>query len=242
MLLTEGLIVLLSGICFLSLSVGGSDVFPPPLSKEEERRCFLSAGQGDEKAREKLIRHNMRLVAHIIKKYYSTGKDQEDLVSIGTIGLIKAIDSFDPAKGARFATYAGKCLQNEILMYFRSQKKTNGETSLNDAIELDKDGNPLTYLDVISHEDDVVEALDRKTRARRAMCGIRECLTPREQNIILYRYGILGKRCMTQREMAKAMGISRSYVSRLEKGALDKLKQYMGEEENTTGGNSPRSS
>lgn len=224
----DGLALLLGGICFLSLRVSGTDVFPPPLSRERELECFRAAAKGDAAARDTLIRHNLRLVAHIVKKYYTGCRDQEDLISIGTIGLIKAIDSFDPDKGARFATYAGKCLQNEILMYFRSQKKISLETSINDAIEFDRDGNPLTYLDVAGVDDDMAETVDLKLRSAKALEGIRKTLTDREKAIIVKRYGLDGKNPITQREAAQRMHISRSYVSRLEKSALEKLKAYMG--------------
>ncbi len=226
-MLSQGLLVLLSGICFLTLRVSGNDVFPPPLSKEEEKEAFHLSKKGDRAAREKLIRHNLRLVAHIIKKYYASHREQEDLISIGTIGLIKAIDSYNLANGTKFATYAGKCVQNEILMYFRGQKKLSGEMSINDAIEFDKDGNPLTYLDVVCVEEDLVENLDLKEKAAAALRGIRTELTPRERRIVILRYGLNGKAGITQREVARAMRISRSYVSRLEKSALEKLKKYM---------------
>ncbi len=149
-------------------------------------------------------------------------------MSIGTIGLIKAIDSYDVDNGTRFATYAGKCLQNEILMYFRSQKKLNNETSLHDVIELDKDGNPLTYLDIISVDDTIVDTLDLKEKSYLALKGINHVLNEREQKIIVLRYGLGNSTSpVTQREVAKRMGISRSYVSRLEKSALEKLQNYM---------------
>ncbi len=228
-MLIGGISLILSGICFFTLRVSGGDVFPPPLGFEEEAKCFRLLAQGDMKARDRLIRHNLRLVAHIIKKYYSGCKDQEDLISIGTIGLIKAIDSFKPANGTRFATYAGKCLQDEILMYFRAQKKLGAETSINDAIEYDKDGNPLTYMDVACVEDDIAETIDLKMRSAKAIEGVKKLLDRREKQIMVRRYGLDGKAPLTQREVAAIMGISRSYVSRLEKSALDKLRAYMEE-------------
>ncbi len=218
----------LAHFLFVRLHVAKSTTFPPPLDAKEEKRLFELAAAGDENARGKLIEHNMRLVAHMIKKYYTCCKDQEDLLSIGTIGLIKAIDSFDVKNGTRFATYAGKCLQNEILMYFRAQKKLNNETSLHDIIELDKDGNPLTYIDIISVDDTIVETLDLKEKSYLALKGVAHILTEREQAIIILRYGLgKNKKPSTQREVAKKMGISRSYVSRLEKSALEKLQNYM---------------
>ena len=201
--------------------------FPPPLPASEERRCFEKMKAGDKKAREKLILHNMRLVAHVVKKYTGNEKDNEDLVSIGTIGLIKAIDSFDPENGVRFATYAGKCLQNEILMYFRAQKKTKNEVSMHDTIDMDKDGNPLTYIDVICCEDSVAEEVLIRVTSDRAMALLDSCLTEREKMIIVRRYGLDNTSGMTQRALAEALGISRSYVSRIEKAALAKLQEAL---------------
>ncbi len=179
------------------------------------------------KAREKLIEHNLRLVAHIVKKYYTSNKNQDDLISVGTIGLIKAIDSFDITNGARFATYASKCLQNEILMYFRSQKKSACEVSINETIDTDKDGNPLTYIDIISVDDTIAEDLDLKFKSRRALEIVNNILEPRERQIIIMRYGLGGAPAITQRETAAKLGISRSYVSRIEKAALEKISKYL---------------
>ncbi len=212
---------------FLYLRVLNGSSFPPPLKREEEERLFSEMKKGDSKARHALIEHNLRLVAHIIKKYDTEKKEEEDLISIGTIGLIKAIDSFDAALGTRFATYAGKCVQNEILMYFRSQKKYACESSLNEAIEVDKDGNPLTILDVMRVEDDIVDQIHLKSRTGLALYAIEKKLDPRERTIICMRFGLEGASPITQREVAKKMGISRSYVSRLEKGALEKIRNYM---------------
>lgn len=208
----------------LFLRVSGVNSFPEPLSREEEDACFRLARNGDRKAREKLIEHNLRLVAHIVKKYYASAKNQDDLVSIGTIGLIKAIDSFDIDNGAKFTTYASKCLQNEILMYFRSLKKNACEVSLSEAIDIDKDGNPLTYSDIIACEDTIAEDLDLKVNAQKALFLIRTVLTPRERQILILRYGLNNRRPVTQREIASALGISRSYVSRLEKSAVEKIR------------------
>ncbi len=209
-------------VCLRVSSLGG---FPPPLENAEETRLFHAARAGDETAREKLIEHNLRLVAHIVKKYYASARDTEDLISIGTIGLIKAIDTFDPDVGARFATYAGKCLQNEILMYFRSTKKLAQETGLGEAIEYDRDGNPLTYLDVAGEEEDVTENLYRKELSLALRRSVERVLVGREREIVYLRYGLGGKRCLTQREVAERLRISRSYVSRLEKGALQKIRE-----------------
>ena len=207
---------------FLRISTPGS--FPPPLSHEEEVRYFRLAREGDRKARELLIEHNLRLVAHIVKKYYASAGNQDDLVSIGTVGLIKAIDSYDIENGARFATYASKCLQNEILMHFRSQKKLSCEVSLSETIDTDKDGNPLTYSDIIACDDTIAEDLDLKINSKRALEIIRDVLSPRERQIIVLRYGLNNRRPITQREIAAGLGISRSYVSRIEKSAIEKMR------------------
>ena len=216
--------LVLSRLYCLFLRVSGSGSFPPPLTQNEEKRCFELARKGHLDAREKLIVHNLRLVAHIVKKYYASYKNQEDLVSIGTVGLIKAIDSFDISNGAKFATYASKCLQNEILMYFRAQKKTSGEVSLSETIDTDKDGNPLTYIDIISCDDTIAEDIDLKIRSTQAVQIINSKLSPRERQIIILRYGLNNRRPVTQREIATALNISRSYVSRIEKSALDKIR------------------
>lgn len=214
-------------LTFLSLKVSSPGNFPPPLSPEEERRLFGLIAEGDKKARNTVIEHNLRLVAHIIKKYASSGADQDDLMSLGTIGLIKAVDTFNPECGTHFATYASKCLQNEILMYFRSRKKLCNEVPLGDTIDTDKDGNPLTYMDIISIKDTIAEDLNLRIGIEKALCGINTLLSPREQEIIVLRYGLGGGKCMPQREIAARLGISRSYVSRIEKKALNKLREGM---------------
>ncbi|MBE6713236.1 MAG: sigma-70 family RNA polymerase sigma factor [Ruminococcaceae bacterium] len=217
----------LAQLVFLCLRVLNSSSFPPALEKDEEEALFGKMKEGDENARQMLIEHNLRLVAHIIKKYDSDREEQEDLISVGTIGLIKAIDSFRPTLGNRFATYAGKCIQNEILMYFRSQKKYSVETSLGEAIEVDKDGNPLTIFDVMRVEDNIVEEIALKGQTGLALTAVRTILDDRERLVISKRFGLDGKKCATQREIAAEMGISRSYVSRIEKGALEKLRSFM---------------
>lgn len=216
----------LSSLAYFILHVANGS-FPRALTASEERTLLAEYRDGDESARQKLIEHNLRLVAHVVKKYYSSGSDQDDLISIGTIGLIKAIDSFNIENGTRFATYAGKCLQNEILMYFRAQKKLNNETSIDDSIDIDKDGNPLTYLDIIACEDTIAEELDVELRSRQALEAIKTQLTPREREIIILRYGLGLKRTLTQKEVADKLGISRSYVSRIEKYSLEKLHSHM---------------
>ncbi len=214
---------------FAFLKVSDSDVYPPPLSADEERKCFEKMKSGDTLSREKLIRHNMRLVAHIVKKYYTLSKNHDDLISIGTIGLIKAIDSFKPETGTRFATYAGKCLQNEILMYFRSQKKLQNEVSINEVLDTDKEGNPLTYIDIISVPDTIADDINRKLQIENVFSAVKKELTDREKKIIILRYGLSGKKPKTQREVSELLGISRSYVSRIEKAALSKIKKRMKE-------------
>ncbi len=214
---------------FAFLKVSDNDVYPPPLSAEEERKCFEKMRSGDNLAREKLIRHNMRLVAHIVKKYYTLSKNHDDLISIGTIGLIKAIDSFKPETGTRFATYAGKCLQNEILMYFRSQKKLQNEVSINEVLDTDKEGNPLTYIDIISIPDTIADDINRKAQIENVFSAVKKELTDREKKIIILRYGLSGNKPKTQREVSELLGISRSYVSRIEKAALAKIRKRMKE-------------
>ncbi len=212
---------------FLFLRTGATSSFPPPLSQEEEIRLFLKMKEGNESARNELIIRNLRLVAHIIKKYYTNYDEQEDLISIGTIGLIKAIDTYDVSNGTKFATYAGKCLQNEILMHFRSQKKLACESSIDDTIEIDKDGNPLTYIDIISVDDNIIEQIDLKSKKEMIEYAIKNLLDKRERAIIELRYGLANTKPLPQREVAVKLGISRSYVSRIEKAALEKIHSYL---------------
>ena len=207
------------------LGVSTPNKFPPPLSPEEEKKSFELARSGNEEARQRLILHNLRLVSHIVRKYYSTSPDSEDLVSIGVIGLVKAVDTFKIDSGTKFATYAARCIQNEILMNFRAQKKRSAEISINETIDVDRDGNPLTYMDIISTSEDLGEDLDRKTQIERALKLIKSALDERERQIIVMRYGLFGlKRSYTQKEIAERLSISRSYVSRIEKSAMDKLR------------------
>lgn len=221
------LLGLISKCYCLILRTSDTHSFPPPLPKEEERELFRKSRAGDAAARNRLIEHNLRLVAHIVKKYYTSSRDQDDLISVGTIGLIKAIDSFDAENGARFATYAGKCLQNEILMYFRAQKKHAGVMSVNDSVDIDKDGNPLTYLEIIAAPDDIVDTIDRKLRLEKIERAIKTVLTERERRIMVLRYGLIKSgKSYAQRDVAKMLNISRSYVSRLEKSAIEKIRSY----------------
>ena len=214
-----------SMLCALRLDQPGS--FPKPLSAKEERIYLQRAAQGDLNARNILIERNLRLVAHIMKKYYSQSADQEDLLSIGTIGLIKGIETFDTSKGARLATYAARCVENEILMYFRSQKKTAGDVSLSDTIETGKDGTSLSVLDVVASDEDLFEDLSRKEEARKLRAAIDKCLTQREKAVIRLRYRLDGGTPFRQQDVASKLGISRSYVSRIEKRALEKLRREL---------------
>ncbi|MBR2465532.1 MAG: RNA polymerase sporulation sigma factor SigK [Clostridia bacterium] len=212
----------------LILSVDSTQNFPPPLSAEEEREAFLKMKAGDGKARDKIIEHNLRLVSHIIKKYYTSYPSPDELISVGSLGLIKAVDSFKSDHGTRFATYGARCVQNEILMYFRSMKKNSSEIYINDVIDIDKDGNPLTYLDIIGTDEDITEEIDLKIHTDRVLLLVEEVLDTREREIIVLRYGLRGYKPRTQREVAKYLGISRSYVSRIEKKALEKMRDSFG--------------
>ncbi len=215
---------------FISLILGLSteENFPPPLSHSEESELFERMRGGDVSARAILIEHNLRLVSHIIRKYYSSYGSQDELLSIGSLGLIKAIDSFKSEKGTRFATYGAKCIQNEILMFFRSSKKTSAEISINETIDIDKDGNPLTYLDIISVDDTACEDIELKMHIEKIRELVDNVLDGREKEIIILRYGLRGYEPKTQREVAKYLKISRSYVSRIEKRALETLKANFG--------------
>lgn len=209
------------------MRTGNSASFPSPLSEKDEQRLFEKMNLGDSEARNELIIRNLRLVAHIIKKYYTNYADQEDLISIGTIGLIKAIDTYKVKNGTKFATYAGKCIQNEILMHFRAAKKLSMESSIDDTIEIDKDGNPLTYIDIISVDDNIVEQVDLKSKKEMIEYAVEHILEKREKAIVSLRYGLNGRKPITQREVATKLGISRSYVSRIEKSALEKIHDYI---------------
>ena len=214
---------------FFVLRVQGADgSFPKPLTPDEEAVLLRRMQQdGDAEAREKLIEHNLRLVAHIIKKYYSSSVQQDDLISIGTIGLIKAINTFDTDKGTRLATYAARCIENEILMQFRAQKKTAQDISVNEPIDTDSEGNPLTLMDIISTEDEIVEDIYKMTMLKKLSTEVGKIKDPREKSIIMMRYGLDGMRPMTQLEVSKKLNISRSYVSRIEKKALKELRKAL---------------
>lgn len=206
------LLELLKNIFFFTLHVDNNTVFPKPLSKKEEEECFVQMGNGDKNAKNKLIEHNLRLVAHIVKKYSTNISEQDELISIGTIGLIKAVSTFDYSKGARFATYASRCIENEILMNFRTAKKTAGDVYINEPVETDKDGNTITLMDLIDDGIDIHEQVDTLIKSRQLYRFLGKCLDKRELDIIIYRYGLYGNLPHTQNETAKKLDISRSYV------------------------------
>lgn len=213
-MLSAWMILILNSL-FLTLRLSSSNgSFPRPLKAEEEKKYLELAKNGDNDARNILVEHNLRLVAHIVKKYYTQSADQDDLISIGTIGLIKGISSFNPDKNVRLATYASRCIENEILMHFRSRKKLQGEVSLSDTLDNDQEGNNLSLMDVIRVDDTMLEELDLKESCQRAKEAVAKCLTTREAEIITLRYGLNGCVPMAQREIAQRCGISRSYVSR----------------------------
>ena len=226
----ETAFLLLMNSFLLMLRIVPGDSFPKPLSREEEQLHLERWMQGDIDSRNILVEHNLRLVAHKNKKYFTQTEDIDDLISIGTIGLIKGINTYKPDKGVRLATYASRCIENEILMHFRSNKKSAGDLSLSDALDVDSEGNGLSVMDVVAMEEDLADAL-----GSRELCGcLRGCiartLDKREAQIISLRYGLDGREPRTQRETAQLCGISRSYVSRIEKKALEKLRAALGED------------
>lgn len=213
-MLSPWLLLLIRTLFFPLRLTGPAGSFPKPLKAEEERQCLEAFAAGDLEARNTLIEHNLRLVAHIVKKYYTQTGDSEDLISIGTIGLIKGISTFKPDKNVRLATYASRCIENEILMYFRAQKKLAGSVSLSDSLDGDQDENSLSLMDVISVDDNMLEELDAKDSCRKVRSCVESCLDGREKEIIIMRYGLNERPPKTQREIAAQCGISRSYVSR----------------------------
>ena len=224
-MLSAAVLIMLSSLMYsLQLSTGS---FPKPLSQEEEAHYLALSAQGDLAARNVLIERNLRLVAHVMKKYYAQTSDQEDLISIGTIGLIKGITTFDGSKGARLATYAARCVENEILMNFRAQRKSSQDISLSDYIETGDEGAALSLMDVVSDEEDLLERVSTRQLTRQVCQAVNEVLTPQERQVIVLRYGLSGNPPYRQREAARVCGISRSYVSRIEKRALEKLRKAL---------------
>ena len=218
------LLQIFENIVLFALHLGSPNLFPKPLTKKQENEALQKAAEGDKAARDMLIEHNLRLVVHIIKKYYSSSDEQEDLISIGTIGLIKGINSFCPEKGTRLATYASRCIENEILMYFRAQKKTMQDVSMNDPIETDSEGNPLTLTEIISVEDTIVDDIQEKSDIARVRFLVNNIKNEREKTIINLRYGLDGNEPLTQQQVADFLGISRSYVSRIETKILKDMR------------------
>ena len=214
--------LLLSGL-FYSLQLH-SGSFPKPLTPEEERHYLDRAAQGDLEARNILVERNLRLVAHVMKKYYAQTADQEDLISIGTIGLIKGVSTFDASKGARLATYAARCVENEILMYFRSQRKSAQDVSLSDYIETGAEGAPLELMDVLSEDCDLLEEVSGRETVVELRRAVERCLSEQERQVVVLRYGLGGGTPLRQRQVAERLGLSRSYISRIEKRALGKLR------------------
>ena len=220
---------LLTHAMLLSLHLSGGS-FPRPLSAQEEKKYVERMLAGDIEARNVLVEHNLRLVAHIAKKYYTQSDEQDDLISIGTIGLIKGVSTYRPDKGVRLATYASRCIENEVLMHFRGSRKSAGDLSLSDSIDTDSDGNSLSLIDVLADEEDMSERVVQTDLCQHLSQLIDNVLDEREAEILRLRYGLNGDAALTQRETARRCGISRSYVSRLEKKALEKLKRKLEEE------------
>ena len=220
---------LAANIYYFALNVTNSGAFTPPLSAKREAELLEKSHQGDMDARNKLIEHNLRLVAHIVKKYYASSAEQDDLISIGTIGLIKAVSTFKPDKKIRLATYASRCIENEILMFFRNIRKSSSDIPFSEPIDTDKDGNALTLIDTIADKQDIAEEIDLKIRLEQLEKIMPSTLDKREKEIITMRYGLGGTKELTQNEIAKKLKISRSYVSRIEKAALSKLRNKLEE-------------
>lgn len=221
----DAIIYLLGKLTFFAGSVIGGTSFPKPLSAEEEAECIMKMKAGDLSAKEKLINHNMRLVAHVVKKY-SGAAETDDLISVGSIGLIKAINTYEIGKGTQLATYTARCIENEILMLLRANKKYKNDISLSDPVGTDKDGNELTLMDLLSEKEDTVfHQVDRSIERKKFLQFIRGVLTDREYTVLCLRYGLKGEKNYAQREVAKFLKISRSYISRIEKKAIEKLRQ-----------------
>ena len=222
----EFLNLILGKFLFFCGSIMGN-CFPKPLTAEEEKECLEKYRKyGDEEAKNKLIRHNLRLVAHVVKKYNGC-EDSDDLISTGTIGLIKAINSYNPDKGTQLATYTARCIENEVLMYLRSMKKTSQDISMSEPIDTDSDGNPLTFSDVVYEDDTIADDIDLSEKTKKIYEFVKLMKSPAEKEIIILRYGLYNKKPLTQREVAQRLGISRSYVSRIEKRVLEKMRDYI---------------
>lgn len=228
MILFSNIMEFFSNNILLTGYISGNNTFPKPLDEKEEEKYLELLKEGDKGAKSILVERNLRLVAHIVKKYSFPNKDIDELISIGTVGLIKAIDSFDASKGTRLATYASRCIENEILMLFRNNKKQNSETSLQDPIGVDKEGNEICLIDILSSDkDSVLDKVEVNLQIKALYSKMSTVLTDREADILKMRYGLIDGRCRTQREIAGNLGISRSYVSRIEKKALKKLKREL---------------
>ena len=219
------LLSVLSGLYFFALNVRNSLSFPKKLTPEEEMRLIKEKENGSEAARQKLIEHNLRLVSHITKKYYSKTGEPEELISIGTIGLIKGVDTYKSEKQTKLSTYLAKCIQNEILMHFRAGKKSSGDVYFNEPIDTDSEGNPLTFLDIVADEEDVVDTIDLKIKSEKLRKYVNEMKNERERTVIIKRFGLDGEEELTQKQVAKQLGISRSYVSRIEKKVIEDMRK-----------------
>jgi len=217
--------IISKGFLFFALHINNCNKFPPALSSKEEKEYLLKYKNGDINAKNKIIEHNLRLVAHITKKYAANSNEHDDLISIGTIGLIKAVNTFDESKGIKLATYASRCIENEVLMYFRGLKKSSQDISINEPIDSDSEGNPLTLMDIISIDDTVADEINLKIQINQLYKYIEELNDEREKTIIILRYGLFGNPALTQNQIAEKLNISRSYVSRIEKKVLEKLRK-----------------
>lgn len=217
--------IISKGFLFFALHIRNTGSFPPALGAKEEKRQLELLKNGSTQARDILVEHNLRLVAHIVKKYYSSSDEQDDLISTGTIGLIKAVNTFDDSKNIKLATYASRCIENEILMNMRNKRKFAHDVSINEPIDTDSDGNPLTLMDIVSVEDTIADDIDRKIKVKKLYEFVEDIEDSREKEIIIMRYGLYGTQPLTQRQIAEKLGISRSYVSRIEKKVLEYLRE-----------------
>lgn len=225
-MLSDFLSFIVGKLVFFCASIAG-DTFPKPLSKEDERKYLIAFKNGDMQAKEILIKHNLRLVAHIVKKYQGA-YDNDDLISVGTIGLVKAINTYDLSKGAQLATYTARCIENEILMLLRANKKYKANVSISEIVGCDKDGNELSLMDLLSiDEESVLSQVEQSLFYEKLLKTIKECLSEREYTVILLRFGLKGNRPLCQREVSSLLKISRSYISRIEKRAIEKIKDYI---------------